>query len=300
MIPVKTLFLATRPHYLLLSVLLVFLGGGVAVFYGAFQWGGFLLCLLGLVLLHISANVLNDYFDYTSGIDLETQRTPFNGGSGSLNEGLLTPRQALGYGLAAFALAVPVGAYLVAKMGWPLLPLFLLGAVLVAFNTSHISKLGYGLGELSAGLGLGALPVFGTAWIVHGTPAAAFLYASLPSALWVFNLLLLNEFPDEQPDRRGGRKTLPVQLGFRRAQCLYSALSVAAYLWIAGCVIVGAIPVQCLLALLSLPLAARAVVLSRQPDYRPGGAFVQAQAANVGLTLSGHFLLAIGYYWASA
>jgi 1,4-dihydroxy-2-naphthoate octaprenyltransferase len=280
----------------LLSVLLVILGGSVARYYGAFHWAGFGLCLLGLVLLHISANVLNDYFDYTSGIDLATDRTPFNGGSGLLNEGLLTPRQALLFGLAAFALAVPIGGYLLATIGWALLPMFVLGSALVLGNTSHIAKLGYGLGELSAGLGLGALPVFGTAWVVHGSPAAEFLYPGLPSALWVFNLLLLNEFPDEQPDQAGGRKTLPVQLGFRRARWVYVGLGCAAYLWIAACVALGAMPAPCLLAFLSLPLAVKAAAMSHKPDFK--GDFLKAQAGNVGLALSGHFLLALGYYWA--
>ena len=294
MIPAKTLFLETRPHYLLLSVLLVCLGGAVARHYGPFHWQGFLLCLLGLVLLHISTNVLNDYFDYSSGIDLETERTPFNGGSGLLNAGLLEPRHALVFGLSAFALAVPIGGYLVATLGWPLLPLFLLGSAFVIFNTSHITRLGFGLGELSAGLGLGALPVFGTAWIVHGSPSPAFLLAAVPSALWVFNLLLLNEFPDEQADRRGGRKTLVIQLGFRRAWWAYSALGVAAYGWIIACVWAGAMPGQSLWVLLSLPLAAKAIVFSRKPDF--GGDFTKAQAANVGLVLSGHGLLALGYW----
>jgi len=98
---IKTLFLETRPQYLLLSVLLVILGGSLAEYYGTFVWDRFWLCLIGLVLLHISTNVLNDYFDYASGIDLETLCTPFNGGSGLLRQGLLTPRQTLGFGLAA-------------------------------------------------------------------------------------------------------------------------------------------------------------------------------------------------------
>ena len=37
---------------------------------------------LGLLLTHISVNVLNDYFDYRSGMDLATKRIPFSGGSG--------------------------------------------------------------------------------------------------------------------------------------------------------------------------------------------------------------------------
>jgi 1,4-dihydroxy-2-naphthoate octaprenyltransferase len=297
MIPIKTLFLETRPQYLLLSILLVVLGSSIAGFYGSFAWGKFALCLVGLILLHISTNVLNDYFDFSSGIDLETKRTQFNGGSGILNQGLLTPRQTLLFGLAAFALAVPIGGYLVAETGWSLLPLFLLGSVFVIFNSSHITRLGYGLGELSAGLGLGALPVFGTAWIIHGKPEAYFLFASVPSFLWVLNLLFLNEFPDEQPDRKGGRKTLVIELGFRKAHQLYASLSLASFLWIGACIAFGVMPVQCLLALLPLPFAVKAIILSQQPDF--GGDFTKAQTANVGLVLTAHFLLAMGYWFAA-
>jgi len=294
---IKIYFLETRPHYLLLSILLVVLGASIAGYYGSVAWDRFALCLAGLILLHISTNVLNDYFDYSSGIDLETKRTPFNGGSGLLNQGLLTPRQALIFGLSTFVLAIPIGGYLVAELGWTLLPLFLLGAVFVIFNSSHITRLGYGLGELSAGLGLGALPVFGTAWIVHGQPEGYFLFASVPSGLWVANLLFLNEFPDEQADRIGGRRTLVIELGFRKAHWLYAGLSALSFLWIAGCIVTGAMPFPCLLAFLSLPLAAKAISLSRLADF--GGNFTQAQAANVGLVLSGHFMLAAGYFFAA-
>ena len=290
---IKLHFLETRPQYLLLSILLVILGASIAGFYGSFAWGRFSLCLIGLVLLHISTNVLNDYFDYSSGIDLETHRTPFNGGSGLLNQGLLKPKQVLWFGLMAFLLAIPIGGYLVGEVGWSLLPLFLLGTVFVGFNSSHITRLGYGLGELSAGLGLGVLPVFGTAWIIHGKPEANFLFAAVPPLLWVFNLLFLNEFPDELADWRGGRKTLVIELGFRRAQWLYVGLSLSAFIWIGACIALGAIPWQCLLAFLALPLAVKAIRLSRKPDF--GGEFTKAQAANVGLVLSGHLLLALGY-----
>ena len=291
-----TLFRETRPQYLLLSVLLVVLGSSVARYYGSHDWNRFALCLVGLVLLHISTNVLNDYYDYASGIDLETQQTPFNGGSGILAQGLLSPQQTLWFGLSAFVLAVPIGGWLVAEVGWPLLPLFLLGSALVIGNSSHITRLGHGLGELSAGLGLGALPVFGTAWIIHGSPEPNFLFASVPSCLWVSNLLFLNEFPDEPADRRGGRRTLVTELGFRKAQRLYAGLSVASFLWIAGCILVGIMPLQCLLVFLALPLAGKAIMLSRRPDF--GGNFTQAQAANVALTLSAHGLMAMGYFFA--
>ena len=36
-----------------------------------------LLALVGLLLCHASVNILNDYFDYKSGVDLKTLKTPF-------------------------------------------------------------------------------------------------------------------------------------------------------------------------------------------------------------------------------
>ncbi|MFC1984813.1 hypothetical protein ACFLUW_00245, partial [Chloroflexota bacterium] len=76
----KIWFLETRPQFLLLSVVLAFLGTCIAWYDGAFHLDYALLAFFGLLLAHISVNVLNDYFDYRSGIDLETKRTPFSGG----------------------------------------------------------------------------------------------------------------------------------------------------------------------------------------------------------------------------
>ncbi len=42
-----------------------------------------MLALLGAFLAHISVNTLNEYFDFKSGLDLETIKTPFSGGSGA-------------------------------------------------------------------------------------------------------------------------------------------------------------------------------------------------------------------------
>ena len=77
----KVWFLETRPQFLLLSVVLAFLGTTIAWYDGDFHLGYAMLAFLGLLLCHISVNVLNDYFDYKSGIDLEAKRTPFSGGA---------------------------------------------------------------------------------------------------------------------------------------------------------------------------------------------------------------------------
>ncbi len=67
----KTWFLAVRPQFLVLSVVLAFLGTSLAWYDGYFNPGLALLAFIGLLLAHVSVNVLNDYFDYRSGIDLK-------------------------------------------------------------------------------------------------------------------------------------------------------------------------------------------------------------------------------------
>src|SRR3989304_8552460 len=105
---VKALFLETRPQFLLLSVVLAFLGTSIAWYDGIFNLGYAILAFAGLLFAHISVNVLNDYFDYRSGIALETPRTPFSGGSGILPAALLTPRQVFWLGMGAFLLTIPI------------------------------------------------------------------------------------------------------------------------------------------------------------------------------------------------
>ena len=68
----KIWFLETRPQFLVLEVILVFLGTSIAWYGGFFNPGYAALVLVGQLLANTSVNVLNDYFDFKSGIDLET------------------------------------------------------------------------------------------------------------------------------------------------------------------------------------------------------------------------------------
>ena len=72
----KFWFLETRPQFLTLSVVLAFLGTVIARYDGFFYWWQAVLAGIGLVFTHASVNILNDYFDYRSGVDLATRRTP--------------------------------------------------------------------------------------------------------------------------------------------------------------------------------------------------------------------------------
>ena len=194
----KTWIQEARPQYLVLPVVLVLLGTSVAWFNGSFNLGYAILALVGLLLCHISVNVLNDYFDYRSGVDLKTMKTPFSGGSGILPAKRLTPRQVWWYGTICFLLAVPIGIFFIAVQGWQLLPLLLIGAICILFYTPVILKVNFP--EWSPGLGLGILPVLGAYFVQTGSYSWSAFIASVPSGFLVLNLLLLNEFPDAEAD----------------------------------------------------------------------------------------------------
>ena len=288
---IKTWFLETRPQFLLLSVVLAFLGTCIAWYNGYFHLGYAVLAFVGLLLAHISVNVLNDYFDYRSGVDLETKRTPFSGGSGVLPAALLKPRQVLWFGLTAFLLALVIGVYFVMTRGWLLLPLLLVAAICILLYTPFILKLRWP--EWSPGIGLGLLPVLGVYFVQTATYTFPALIASIPSGILVHNLLLLNEFPDTEADRKAGRKTLPITMGTAKAGIVYSVLTVAVYVWIIGGVIAGQMPPFSLIALLTLPLAIKAIRGALKPQEMTR--LVPAMANNVLVVLLTQLLLGIGY-----
>jgi 1,4-dihydroxy-2-naphthoate octaprenyltransferase len=289
---VKAYLLETRPQFLILSLVLAILGTGMAVASGSISFLWAVLAFVGLLLLHISVNTLNDYFDFKSGVDLATRPTPFSGGSGFLPAGKLTAKEVLWIGVGTFMLAVPIGIYFILERGLPLLPLFIVGAVFVLAYTSFLTKIG-GLSELSAGLGLGTLPVFGIFYILTGEATGAALFASIPSGFLVANLLLINEIPDAEADKVGKRKTLPIILGKRGAAMVYSALTILTYVWIAAGVVAGYMPVWTLLGCLTLPMAFKAI--SGSFKYDDMSKLIPALGANVMVVLLTQLLMGVGF-----
>ncbi len=287
----KVWFAETRPQFLLLSVVLAFLGSCIAWYDGYFHLGYALLAFFGLLLCHISVNVLNDYLDYRSGIDLKTKRTPFSGGSGILPASKMKPRQVFWLGMGSFLLAVPIGVYFVIVTGWALLPLLLAAALCILLYTPFLTKMGWP--EWAPGVGMGTLPVLGTYFIQTTAYTFPAVIAAIPSGILVHNLLLLNEFPDIAADRGAGRKTLPITIGKNGAWLVYSILTIVVYLWIIGWVIAGEMPLFSLIALLTLPFAIKAIRGGRKHDDM--SQLVPAMANNTMVVLLTQLLLGVGY-----
>ncbi|MBN1691287.1 MAG: prenyltransferase [Dehalococcoidia bacterium] len=287
----KLYLMETRPQFLILSVVLGITGACIAWYDGFFNIGEALLATFGLILTHISVNTLNDFFDYRSGIDKVTDRTPFSGGSGMIKAGLLTQREVMWIGIITLLLAAPIGLYFILTKGWLLLPLIIVAAACVVLYSPLIQKCYWP--EWSPFLGLGALPVLGMYFSQTGMYTWHAVIASIPSGFLVHNLLLLNEFPDVEADKVAHRKTLPITMGYRGATIVYTVFTIMVYVWIIGAVIFKAMPVFTLLALLTLPLAVKAMRGSFK--YNDRAQLVSAMSTNVMVVLLTPLLMAIGY-----
>jgi 1,4-dihydroxy-2-naphthoate octaprenyltransferase len=237
-----------RAPFLVLPVTLVVCGAGAAALESGVNWGSSLLAMVGLVAAHIAVNALNEWSDMRRGIDLDTVRTPFSGGSGTLPAGDAPVAAALNLGLATSAVALAVGVWFLLKVGLIFLPFLLMGAVFILGYTDALARIG--IGEVAAGLGLGGMAVSGVALVQEGVLGPVALAASVPAFLMTFNLLLLNEFPDESADRKGGRRNLVLMAGRPRAALIYALAALLVPLWIGAMVLRGVFPLWGLLGVI--------------------------------------------------
>jgi 1,4-dihydroxy-2-naphthoate octaprenyltransferase len=280
-----------RAPFLLLPVTLVASGAAAAAYDDRASVLASLFALIGLVALHAAVNAFNEASDMKTGIDLHTSRTPFSGGSGTLPSGALSVGGAVGVGVVGSAIGLVIGLYFVWRLGWwPLVPIMALGALSVLIYTQVLAR--SGAGEFFAGLGLGLLPVVGTALIQHGVIGPAAWAAGIPAFLMTFNLLLLNEFPDEEADRAGGRRNLVLLLGRQTAARVYTLAAVATPLAIAAAVLAGALPPLALIGCLPFWFTVPAIrwAISQPHDPVP----IPALAGNVIWNLATNTLVAIG------
>lgn len=280
----------SRAPFLLLPPTLVASGAAASAWDGAFSWPHTLMALIGMVALHMAVNILNEWSDLRTGIDLETERTPFSGGSGTLPGGGMGSRTALIFGLVCSAVGLAVGLWFIPRIGTALIPIMVLGAVCVLAYTDALARMG--IGEIAAGFGLGAGPVVGTALVQDGSWSRAAIAASVPAFLMTFNLLLLNEFPDESADRKGGRKNLVLLLGRRTAALVYAIAAIATPVFIVGSVVIGWLPSFALIGVLPSILLFKPLQWAFGDTDQPVP--IPALGANVVWILATNTLLAVG------
>ncbi|MBU0985801.1 MAG: prenyltransferase [Proteobacteria bacterium] len=213
---------------------------------------------VGSLAAHISVNALNEYDDFKSGLDLNTRRTPFSGGSGTLPANPDKAHIALITGLVALGMTALIGAYFVYVRGLWLLPLGMLGLINIVTYTRWQTRRPL-LCLLAPGLGFGPMMVMGTHFVLTGSYNWTSFVASLVPFFLVSDLLLLNQFPDVEPDKRIGRYHLPIVIGRKASVKVYSIFLAGAYVSIIIGYFLGVFPKVSLIALASIVLAVATV-----------------------------------------
>jgi 1,4-dihydroxy-2-naphthoate octaprenyltransferase len=209
---------------------------------------------------HAGINVLNDYYDELNGTDrLNTDRVfPFTGGSRFIQNGVLTPGETLGYGVTLFAIVVVAGLWLASVSAAGLIGIGAIGLFVGwAYSAPPFALNSRGLGEPCVAMGF-ALIVIGADFVQRGAFSILPLAASVSYALLVTNILFINQFPDRRADEAAGKRHWVVMLGARRARWGYGVIGLAAYGYLAVAAAVGALPAECLIALASVALTAKA------------------------------------------
>lgn len=284
---------AARPNFMVLTPICVLLGVAAAVLdAGTVDTTDALVALLGGVLAHAAVNLLNEYDDFRSGLDAITVRTPFSGGSGALPAHPQAAPAALAAGLLSVAGTVAVGLYFAWTRGLAIVPLGLLGLAIIVAYTPWITRHPL-ICLLAPGLGFGPLMVMGTAFVLSGHYTATAAWASLAPLFLVSELLLINQFPDVEADRKVGRHHLPIMLGRVRSSWIYVAFLLAAFAAIALGPWLAQLPAWSLLGLVPLPVAlflARGVLRHAGDDQ----ALVPYLGVNVAVILGTIALYATG------
>ena len=282
-----------RAPFLILSIALVLVGVATAHWHGFDHVGQSLLLGLGVVLAHTAVNLFNELSDHRTRIDELTPRTPFSGGSGMLQAGMTTPRQVAIVAYGSLLAAGAIGVYFALSAGWPILVLAACGAIAIRFYTSHLSH--WRIGELVSGLTLGSFVVIGVHYALTSFMTPDILYISLVPGLLTALLLFLNEFPDAEADRLGGRRHLVILFGRKKCSLIYASAIFLAFALVAAGPFILNIPYTVLIALAALPLGAVTTFLVLKHHDDPPR-LVRAQGLNVVLVIATDLLLALAYF----
>tara|TARA_Y100000996_G_scaffold95042_1_gene67731 strand:+ start:416 stop:1300 length:885 start_codon:yes stop_codon:yes gene_type:complete len=242
---------AIRVKFLLASVIAVSLGLSLAWYSGhPIDIIHAVLTFAGVISLHASVDLLNDYWDFKRGIDTKTKRTKMSGGTGVLPEGLLKPKSVYIVGIAFLILGAIIGIYFVTIFGITIGLILGFAILSVYFYSTKIVN--WGLAEIFVTI-KGTLIVLGTYFIQSQSIADFTIFAGIVVGILSSLVLFVTSIPDHDPDKDKGRRTLIIIFGKSNAVRTFLIFPILAYGVIIYGVISGIFPIYSLIVLLAKP-----------------------------------------------
>ena len=203
----------------------------------------FILCLLGVVLLHSAGNILSDWFDYRSGVDNENAFAVPN-----LVFHHYEPQEYLRFSIMLFAAGIVTGV-VIALLSGP--ALWIIGGVGVLLTLLYSFFKYHALGDADIFIIFGVLPVLGTVYAVTGQMHWDALVLSLPIGIITVSVLHANNTFDTESDGAAGIKTFAMLIGGKASSVLYAVYMVIPFVSVAAAVIAGLLHPAALLCLVA-------------------------------------------------
>ena len=237
----------------------------VALSYGKaeFSWIAALASVIGVALVHLGLNLLDDWFDYKVGSAEARQKVAYEGFRGRmikypyLTSGEATPKQLLGAIAGFMAGATVCGAIVLYLRGWMILGWVAAALVIGISYSGGPLKLGFrGLGELVIFTMFGPLMMSGVYYAITGTLDWKITWLSIAVGLLVTNIVYSHSVLDAIPDAKMGKKTMAHLMGSGKGQIVLSVLiNVIPYIMVVIGVALGQLHVAYLAVLVVLPLS---------------------------------------------
>lgn len=222
-----------------------------------------MLGLIGVVLVQMSMNMMDDYFDWKSGSVAEYKKLLDEGMKARSHKCFYLINSSVSINQLLFAalfldfVAGVFGLIIALNVGWHVVAIALFAGVLGVCYSAPYIKLGQrGFGEISIGIIFGPLLMMG-AYITAGANVDfTMLYTSIFVGVMVASLAFGHSIMDFDSDKNVGKVTLPVALGSRKKSALVLGLAfVFSYLMVLIGLIKGIYPMPVLLVFLTLPRA---------------------------------------------
>jgi 1,4-dihydroxy-2-naphthoate octaprenyltransferase len=210
-----------------------------------------ILTICGVLALHASVDLLNDYWDFKRGIDTTTHRTKMSGGSGVLPEGLLKPAQVYAAGITFLIIGTAIGIYFVATDGIVIGIILAFAVISIYFYSTKIVD--WGLAEVFVAI-KGSMIVMGTYFVQTSQITEQSVLAGIVIGVLSSLVLFITSFPDHDADKAKGRKTLVINLGKQKACTILWIFPAITYGITIIAVVFEIFPVFCLIILSTVPL----------------------------------------------
>jgi 1,4-dihydroxy-2-naphthoate octaprenyltransferase len=202
------------------------LGSLMAARYGHFNVQVFFLGCAAVLLIMLATNLNGEVYDIKEDtLSLQFGKNKFSGGSGVLADKQMPARYLKRVSLLAATLALLIGVVLqyVYATGPFTLALGITGIIAGFFYSKPpLRWVTRGMGELMIAYCYGWLPVAAAFYLQAHYIHTLVHWVAIPVAASIFNVILINEFPDYDADAVAGKKNLLVRLGKLRASLLYA------------------------------------------------------------------------------